>query len=32
LALIWVTLPDVLDQYAHILSDAYDLIGQMLKL
>jgi flagellar biosynthetic protein FliR len=32
LALIWITLPDVLDQYAHILSDAYDLIGQMLRL
>ncbi len=30
--LIWLTLPNVLDQFTGILTDAYDLIGQVLKL
>jgi flagellar biosynthetic protein FliR len=30
--LIWLTLPDVLDQFSGILTDAYDLIGQLLRL
>lgn len=30
--LIWLTLPDVLDQFTDILTDAYDLIGQLLRL
>ena len=30
--LIWLTLPDALDQFTGILTDAYDLIGQLLKL
>jgi flagellar biosynthetic protein FliR len=30
--LIWLTLPDVLDQFTGLLTDAYDLIGQLLKL
>lgn len=30
--LIWLTLPDVLDQFTGILTDAYDLIGQLLRL
>jgi flagellar biosynthetic protein FliR len=30
--LMWQTLPDVLDQFSGILSDAYDLIGKMLRL
>jgi flagellar biosynthetic protein FliR len=30
--LIWLTLPDVLDQFTGILAEAYDLIGQLLKL
>ena len=30
--LIWLTLPDVLDQFTGILTDSYDLIGQLLKL
>jgi flagellar biosynthetic protein FliR len=30
--LIWLTLPDALDQFTGILTDAYDLIGQLLRL
>jgi flagellar biosynthetic protein FliR len=30
--LMWQTLPDVLDQFTGILTDAYDLIGKMLRL
>lgn len=30
--LIWKTLPDVLDQFSGMLTDAYDLIGQLLRL
>jgi flagellar biosynthetic protein FliR len=30
--LIWLTLPDVLDQFTGILTDAYELIGQLLRL
>jgi flagellar biosynthetic protein FliR len=30
--LIWLTLPDVLNQFTGILTDAYDLIGQLLML
>ena len=30
--LIWLTLPNVLDQFDGILTDAYDLIGQLLRL
>jgi len=30
--LIWLTLPDVLDQFTGILTDAYALIGQLLRL
>jgi flagellar biosynthetic protein FliR len=30
--LIWQTLPNVLDQFTGILTDAYDLIGQLLRL
>ena len=30
--LIWLTLPDVLDQFTGILTDAYDLIGHLLRL
>ncbi|MGZ8903578.1 MAG: flagellar biosynthetic protein FliR, partial [Methylobacter sp.] len=30
--LIWLTLPDVLDQFTGILTQAYDLIGQLLRL
>jgi flagellar biosynthetic protein FliR len=30
--LIWLTLPDVLDQFTGLLTDAYDLIGQLLRL
>jgi len=30
--LIWLTLPDVLDQFGGILTDAYDVIGQLLRL
>jgi flagellar biosynthesis protein FliR len=30
--LIWLTLPDVLDQFVGILTDGYDLIGQLLRL
>jgi len=30
--LIWLTLPDVLDQFGGILTDAYDLIGLLLRL
>jgi flagellar biosynthetic protein FliR len=30
--LIWLTLPDVLDQFTGILTDAYDLVGQLLRL
>ncbi len=30
--LVWRTLPDVLDQFSGILTDAYDLIGQLLRL
>lgn len=32
LLLIWKTLPDVLDQFSGILTDGYDLIGQLLRL
>ena len=32
IVLIWLTLPDVLDQFTGILTDAYDLIGQLLRL
>ena len=32
LLLIWKTLPDVLDQFSGILTEAYDLIGQLLRL
>ena len=32
LLLVWRTLPDVLDQFSGILTDAYDLIGQLLRL
>lgn len=32
LLLIWKTLPDVLDQFSGMLTDAYDLIGQLLRL
>ncbi|WP_020159728.1 flagellar biosynthetic protein FliR [Methylobacter marinus] len=30
--LIWVTLPDVLDQFSGLLTDAYELIGHLLRL
>jgi flagellar biosynthetic protein FliR len=30
--LIWKTLPDVLDQFSGMLTDAYDLVGQLLRL
>lgn len=30
--LMWLTLPDVLDQFTGILTDAYDLIGELLRL
>lgn len=30
--LVWLTLPDVLDQFSGLLTDAYDLIGQLLRL
>lgn len=30
--LIWVTLPDVLEQFSGLLTDAYDFIGQLLRL
>jgi flagellar biosynthetic protein FliR len=30
--LVWKTLPDVLDQFSGMLTDAYDLIGQLLRL
>jgi flagellar biosynthetic protein FliR len=32
IVLIWLTLPDVLDQFTGILTDAYELIGQLLRL
>jgi flagellar biosynthetic protein FliR len=32
LLLVWKTLPDVLDQFSGILNEAYDLIGQLLRL
>jgi flagellar biosynthetic protein FliR len=32
LLLIWKTLPDVLDQFSGMLTDAYDLIGHLLRL
>lgn len=32
IVLIWLTLPDALDQFTGILSDAYDLIGEVLRL
>jgi flagellar biosynthetic protein FliR len=32
LVLIWLTLPDVLEQFADMLNGAYDLVGQMLRL
>lgn len=32
LLLIWKTLPDVLDQFSGMLTDGYDLIGQLLRL
>lgn len=31
LALIWLTFPDVLNQFSGILTDAYELIGQLLR-
>jgi len=30
--LVWKTLPDVLDQFSGMLTDGYDLIGQLLRL
>lgn len=30
--LVWLTLPNVLDQFTGSLTEAYDLVGQMLKL
>ncbi len=30
--LVWKTLPDVLDQFSGMLTDAYDFIGQLLRL
>jgi flagellar biosynthetic protein FliR len=30
--LMWQTLPDVLDQFTGILTDAYDLISKLLRL
>jgi flagellar biosynthetic protein FliR len=30
--LVWLTLPDVLDQFKGILTDSYDLVGQILRL
>jgi flagellar biosynthetic protein FliR len=30
--LVWKTLPDMLDQFSGMLTDAYDLIGQLLRL
>lgn len=30
--LVWKTLPDVLDQFSGMLTDAYDLVGQLLQL
>ena len=30
--LVWKTLPDALDQFSGLLTDAYDLIGQLLRL
>jgi flagellar biosynthetic protein FliR len=32
LLLVWKTLPDALDQFSGILTDAYDFIGQLLRL
>ncbi|MCF7965437.1 MAG: flagellar biosynthetic protein FliR [Methylobacter tundripaludum] len=32
LLLVWKTLPDVLDQFSGMLTDAYELIGQLLRL
>ena len=32
IVLIWLTLPDVLDQFGGILTEAYDLIGRLLRL
>ncbi len=32
LLLVWQTLPDVLDQFSGMLSESYDLIGQLLRL
>jgi flagellar biosynthetic protein FliR len=32
LLLVWKTLPDVLDQFSGMLTDAYDFIGQLLRL
>jgi len=32
LLLVWKTLPDMLDQFSGMLTDAYDLIGQLLRL
>ena len=32
LLLVWKTLPDVLDQFSGLLTDSYDLIGQLLRL
>jgi flagellar biosynthesis protein FliR len=32
LLLVWKTLPDVLDQFSGMLTDGYDLIGQLLRL
>jgi flagellar biosynthetic protein FliR len=32
LLLVWKTLPDMLDQFSGLLTDSYDLIGQLLRL
>jgi flagellar biosynthetic protein FliR len=32
MVLVWLTLPDVLDQFKGILTDSYDLVGQVLRL
>ena len=32
MTLIWVTLPDALNQFTDILTGSYDLIGQLLRL
>jgi flagellar biosynthetic protein FliR len=32
MALVWLTLPDVLDQFEGVLTEAYDLVGKLLRL